>query len=910
MTVPVSHYERPGSSGTGPHVKSEYDDLGYSAVQFSVDSLDADVVNFEAGKDGYHGGSTAAHNEAMDWGSAMPADDLRFDDFLDLDSMPHTGDEWPDQPDSLFFDMPALDGSTSTTSVSGDFDDLLSCHSQQQHNHQHHLHQHHQHHQLLLQVPPVEARTSTTAGPAATSCMAAGSGVGSASGGSGAIRFPSAHQEDCGPAAEVTDVTAHIRPGKSQPSPAIARGGVGLGLGLGLGLGRGGGGGGAGGRVPGGQRKTPSTYPDTALGLGGTEAISDSELLRLEGISLKASPTRVPPLGHVSHSQPPTPLLHQGQGPATSKPTPATTTTTTSSSTAAALPMLLRIYARARASLLRRSPVVGKTPSTYPDTALGLGGTESISDSELLRLEGISLKASPSRVPPLGHVSHSQPPTPLLHQGQGPATSKPTPATATTTTSSSTAAATTGSRSFFKAVASKIQKAATVRSKPSFSRTTINTTERDSSTMSTLSIDRPISPAISPRKAFKLRPDQQQMGIPDGSHPQQQRLPISLPNSATIPQGLSNPFCNGFVEDPFAFDPSVASGPSPAVYKRQAPHTPIDTPVLEDDKSTMYFQQPIHPHQGGIAQANKAAWPLPSSSAHADSHGNMAWSNSFAQSDGLDTTQWWDGPVDLNDASSQFQAQNARNATYNLALHTQQAAGGAGRDMAYEYHNQGQQQQHMPTAGNPHEMSGLMIQMSQANRSFFIVAGCPQLQHQMPPQPQTERRPRMPRAPSAGARHMTTPMRRQRPSSANRNRARDSSSASPTPNGRSRNSSGSSNAGGPVIGASVKKRRSFQTPAGGRPGHPRTPSGGSSGALGLGIGMGDGGGGGGGFVNFTPSDHTLLMTGVAPSGSSKTKARREKEALEKRRRMSEAALKAVAAAGGDIDKLVEEGFVF
>ncbi|KAG7151985.1 hypothetical protein HYQ46_012191 [Verticillium longisporum] len=126
MTVPVSHYERPGSSGTGPQVKSEYDDLGYSAVQFSVDSLDADVVNFEAGKDAYHGGSTAAHNEAMDWGSAMPADDLRFDDFLDLDSMSHTGDEWPDQPDSLFFDMPALDGSTSTTSVSGDFDDLLS----------------------------------------------------------------------------------------------------------------------------------------------------------------------------------------------------------------------------------------------------------------------------------------------------------------------------------------------------------------------------------------------------------------------------------------------------------------------------------------------------------------------------------------------------------------------------------------------------------------------------------------------------------------------------------------------------------------------------------------------------------------------------------------------------------------
>ncbi|UKZ62093.1 uncharacterized protein TrAtP1_003352 [Trichoderma atroviride] len=52
------------------------------------------------------------------------------------------------------------------------------------------------------------------------------------------------------------------------------------------------------------------------------------------------------------------------------------------------------------------------------------------------------------------------------------------------------------------------------------------------------------------------------------------------------------------------------------------------------------------------------------------------------------------------------------------------------------------------------------------------------------------------------------------------------------------------------------------------------------------------------------------MTGVAPSGSSKTKARREKEAQEKRRKLSEAAMKAVAAAGGDVDKLIQEGFVF
>jgi hypothetical protein len=73
---------------------------------------------------------------------------------------------------------------------------------------------------------------------------------------------------------------------------------------------------------------------------------------------------------------------------------------------------------------------------------------------------------------------------------------------------------------------------------------------------------------------------------------------------------------------------------------------------------------------------------------------------------------------------------------------------------------------------------------------------------------------------------------------------------------------------------------------------------------------GSAGGGDIGFVNFTPSDGGLLMTGVAPSGSSKTKARREREAMERRRRLSEAAMKAVQAAGGDVDKLMEQGFAF
>ncbi|KAF8456432.1 hypothetical protein BDZ91DRAFT_786200 [Kalaharituber pfeilii] len=59
------------------------------------------------------------------------------------------------------------------------------------------------------------------------------------------------------------------------------------------------------------------------------------------------------------------------------------------------------------------------------------------------------------------------------------------------------------------------------------------------------------------------------------------------------------------------------------------------------------------------------------------------------------------------------------------------------------------------------------------------------------------------------------------------------------------------------------------------------------------------------FVNFTPQDATRILSGVAPSGSSKTKARREREALEKRRKLSEAAAAAVIAAGGDTSQLPE-----
>lgn len=61
------------------------------------------------------------------------------------------------------------------------------------------------------------------------------------------------------------------------------------------------------------------------------------------------------------------------------------------------------------------------------------------------------------------------------------------------------------------------------------------------------------------------------------------------------------------------------------------------------------------------------------------------------------------------------------------------------------------------------------------------------------------------------------------------------------------------------------------------------------------------------FVNFTANDSRKLLGGVAPSGSSKTKARREKEAREKRQRIGEVALNAIQKAGGDIG-LLEAAF--
>lgn len=93
-------------------------------------------------------------------------------------------------------------------------------------------------------------------------------------------------------------------------------------------------------------------------------------------------------------------------------------------------------------------------------------------------------------------------------------------------------------------------------------------------------------------------------------------------------------------------------------------------------------------------------------------------------------------------------------------------------------------------------------------------------------------------------------------------------------------------AGEPVPAGSVRARSRSTSKAPRTPRTPKTPTGG--------FGAVD-------FVNFTPRDSAKLLSDVAPSGSSKTRARREAEAREKRKKLSEAALKAVSSAGGDVE---------
>jgi hypothetical protein len=375
------------------------------------------------------------------------------------------------------------------------------------------------------------------------------------------------------------------------------------------------------------------------------------------------------------------------------------------------------------------------------------------------------------------------------------------------------------------------------------------------------------------------------------TQPRQQQLqgPVTLPRP-TFPSGPSlssapmpSPpiitanggpsFVSGFVEDPFADQSTTAPTQVPRV---RASHDNIG--VAQSQRVARARKASIQ-RSVSMVGPGKPCWPT------AGPEGTISWSQQdFAtlasELDGLPDSTWWDA-----DPLPVLASSPTRNASLNLARHMSQS------DMAFEINS--------PTNASSSSSSSnnMMLHMPQPRQlqpgilndlALSAATYLPPPAHQSPqhsprnPHHQHDRS-RPPRAPSSSTRHMSAPMRRARTRS---------ESASPSPargrgpsggeSGHRRTPSGAS----PGSSSSIRKRRSS------RMREPRTQSAGNI-----------------GFVNFTPDDCQVLMTGVAPSGSSKTKAKREREAIERRRKLSEAALKAVEAAGGDVEKLAAEGFM-
>ncbi|KAH8163169.1 hypothetical protein CIB48_g5066 [Xylaria polymorpha] len=417
-------------------------------------------------------------------------------------------------------------------------------------------------------------------------------------------------------------------------------------------------------------------------------------------------------------------------------------------------------------------------------------------------------------------------------------------------------------------------------------------------------------------------------------------LPLSPPLTGRIPndpQVSPSGFVTGHLEDPFC-DEALGS---PAVIhpaKRQDVNTPMGTPLINGDT---FFQNhqvitPSHANMSSFRHPHKtyrstssAEWPIEGllTDVKYTEDANI-WSSAspstiyVADNNNTNITSpnWWETP-EISHAEPAHHHHNHHhhdNAAHNISMHNQQS------ELAYEYNNADLLSGlmiHMPQPRTP-QASVLSANLNEQQQHLIATSsyaqGTPTLQqqrrHHFPPPPQqghkhtTDRRPR-PRAPSSGARHhgsQTSPRKLHHSTSLVYLREE---SASPSPLSSSHNH-GSSNRHHQErrqhrsSSLAVRKQRSF-TRRGGSGSHHEstfatTPNSGGGGGSGSGSGGGGGGGGGGGFnlefLNYTPNDKKVLMTGVAPSGSSKTKARREKEALEKAARLSEAALK---VAGGD-----------
>ncbi|KAH7351133.1 hypothetical protein BKA65DRAFT_253076 [Rhexocercosporidium sp. MPI-PUGE-AT-0058] len=300
--------------------------------------------------------------------------------------------------------------------------------------------------------------------------------------------------------------------------------------------------------------------------------------------------------------------------------------------------------------------------------------------------------------------------------------------------------------------------------------------------------------------------------------------------------------------------------PCPSAYE-----TPLSTPTLDHYPSRQTSQQlrsdsalfPITPQ----AHNASSSWSQLPGSPDFNTYGNLSI---YPE---IDSPLWWNHAATAPMAQpspNNFQT-NPQRSSKSLALQLQNDLAYSSNDIVYN------------SSGMA---NGLMIQIpdNSAQRSF-VMGSSPMLppqgyfpsSHSQPHHQQQHQRANHNRQPSHHARSRHP----QHSSPIHKSRSGSSDLESPSPN-----------CSAPAA-FHVRKRK---TPKSSKQSTPRTPT----------VGAVD-------FVNYTPSDSRKILTGVAPSGSSKTKARREKEALDKRRKLSQAALRAVRAAGGDVDSLVEQG---
>ncbi|RDW62789.1 hypothetical protein BP5796_11091 [Coleophoma crateriformis] len=349
----------------------------------------------------------------------------------------------------------------------------------------------------------------------------------------------------------------------------------------------------------------------------------------------------------------------------------------------------------------------------------------------------------------------------------------------------------------------------------------------------------------------------------------QQQTPLSPPPSATVSsasEASMMSLCKLEQNDGF----SSYSNAFPQQYPVNKPgeySTPLTTPTLEAHHSRRpSFQQTtpetmMYPATPQFQQSH--AW----SQEPAPEYPTYSHSNHYA-SESDSPPVWWShaSAAPMAQPSPTTFHSNPQRATKSLAAQLQNELAYNANDLAMNHSGLAQ---------------GLMIQMPEDNQNQSFVVSSPihgPLSPLHGPQGGYFNIQQAP-APSYTPTRQYTPRSQYFSSPATghaRGRSMDSSCESPSPK----------SASSPAF--HIRKRRNPSHKGGHEP---RTPS------LGGGVD----------FVNFTPSDSKKILTGVAPSGSSKTKARREKEALEKRRRLSQAAVRAVRAAGGSVESLVEEG---